>query len=89
MLLRGQVLHDFETILVHIRHTINTNLNQIILVLNTYLFPITNLSKQKRAMRLRMRKPHELNLRRYEAHIIKLNYYIEIVCVCIQKINIW
>ena len=39
---------------------------------------MNSLSKQKRVMRRRMRKPHELKLRRYSDCLIDLNNYFDV-----------
>ena len=41
-----------------------------------YLFSINALSKQKRSMHHRVRKPRELTTRRYAAHMVKLNEHL-------------
>ena len=42
----GEVLHEFETLYVHILNMTINNLNQILLALGTYYFPITTFSKE-------------------------------------------
>ena len=68
---------DFENICDHIGKT-TMHLNQILLCLGTYLYPINYFSKQKWVMRCGTRKPRELKVRRYLAHMVKLNEYLDI-----------
>ena len=77
MLLFGELLYDFETFLGLIGHTTNTNLNQIILVLGTYFFPIIAFSKTNCAICCGMRKPFKLKVRWYSALIIDINEYLD------------
>ena len=53
--------------------TTSENLKSIILGLGMYFPPVNVLSKQKRAMRRRMMKPHGLKVRFYAVHMIDLN----------------
>ena len=73
-LLRGEALHQLDTLPVEVGIMIKTNLNHIILGLGTYFFPINALSKQKRAMHHGMSKPCKLKVRLYDACLIYLNY---------------
>ena len=77
---------NFEAILVHIGYKITVHLNQTILKLGTYLFPVNVFSKKNRVMIHGMRKPHSLKFRRYTARMIKLNKYLDIFRVTTQKI---
>ena len=72
-LLRGEALHQLDTFCVEAGSTTTTHLNRIILGLGTYFFPIYVLSNKNHAMRRGMRKPKELKVIRYAAHIIELN----------------
>ena len=67
--------------LVQIVHTTKINFNCIILVLGTYLFPVNYISKQNWVARLVMRKQHTLKVRRYVAHMIKIDFYFDILLV--------
>ena len=49
----------------------------VILGLGTYPPPVNSLSKQNRAMCRGMSKPHRSKVRRYAAHLIKLNDYLD------------
>ena len=77
-LLRGEALHEFETLSAHIDHTTNKILNKIIFGQGTYFFPISALSKKNHALRHGMRNPIKLKIRRYAAHLIELNEYLNI-----------
>ena len=73
MLLRGKALREFETLSGQIGHITNASLNHIILGLGTYLFPVNALSKQKCAMRHKMRKPHKLKTSCYAVRLAEFN----------------
>ena len=75
ILLQGEALHQLEMLSVPVRSTTIANLNHVILVLGAYFSPIDVLSKLNCGMRHGMRKSCELKVRRYAAHIIKLNEY--------------
>ena len=62
-LLCGEVLCRLDNFFVKEGSTTTTHLKHIMLGLGTYFSPISELSKQKCAMRHRMRKPHELKVR--------------------------
>ena len=51
----------------------------IILGLAAYFPSVNLLSKQKRAMRCGMRKPHVIKVRRYAARLIDLNEYLDLL----------
>ena len=70
ILLSGDSLHEFETLVGQIGCTNNRNLTQIIFGLGTYLFPINSLSKKHCLMCHRMRKSHTFKIRWYVAHIV-------------------
>ena len=70
-------MHEFETLLEHIGITTNIYLNQINLGIGMYLFTISALYKQDRMMHHGMRKPSELKIILYAAHMIKLNDYLD------------
>ena len=53
-------------------------MKSIILGLGTYCFPVIAMSKQRRAIRHRMRNPRGLKVRRCAAHMIDLNKYFAV-----------
>ena len=55
-----------------------THLNRIILDLGNPPTPINTLQNQKSAVCLRMKNPHELEVRRYADGMIKLNKYLSV-----------
>ena len=72
ILVRGEVLHQFDTLSSEVGFTNSENLKNIILGLGTYFFPVNALSKQKRAMRRVINKQKILKVRRYNACMIEL-----------------
>ena len=48
----------------------------IVLVLGAYFYPVNSLSKKKRVMRRGIRKPHGSKVRRYTDFLIGLNNYL-------------
>ena len=73
--------HEFDTFSAHIGHTTNANLNQIILGLGTYFFPVAALYKKKRAMHNGIGKPHTMKIRCYVEHMTKPNEYLAVFWV--------
>ena len=76
MLLRGEALHQLDMLYAEVGSTTTDHLNLIILGLGTYVPPFDALSKQKREMRRKMRKPQELRVRLYNACLIDINEYL-------------
>ena len=76
MLLRGEALHQLDMLYAEVGSTTTDHLNLIILGLGTYVPPFDALSKQKRAMRRKMRKPQGLRVRLYNACLIDINEYL-------------
>ena len=60
----GEALLRFELLYVDVEGTNPLTMKNIILGLDFYFFPMNLLSKKKRAMRLGMRKPRGLKVRR-------------------------
>ena len=62
----------------HIAHSNNDILNQIILWLGTYFFPVHAPSKQKQTMRHGKRRPYALEVKIYSVPVTKLNGYLTV-----------
>ena len=73
----GESLRQFYSFSADVESTQTLNVYDIIKGLVQYYFPVNSLSKQKRAMRRRMKKPRALTVRRYLARLIDLNEYLE------------
>ena len=71
-LVRGEALHQFESLSADTEGTNPLNVEDILSGLASYFFPLNFLVKQIRAMRRRMRNPHSLKFR-YGAHLIDIN----------------
>ena len=71
-----EALRQLNTLCKRVGSMNNKHLNRIILVSGTHFFPVNVLSKQKRAMRRRMRKLRELKVGRYAACLVDLNDYL-------------
>ena len=68
-ILRGGALKEFDVIAGQVGSKNNTHLKQIKEVLLSYIFPISAINKQKRAMRRAMRKPQDLLLKIFSARL--------------------
>ena len=77
MFLCGEALRKFETFSGQIGYTANANLNQIVLWLGTYLFPVKNISKQNHMMLRRMSNIRALKVGCYASRMIELNEYLD------------
>ena len=66
-LVHGEALRQFYLLSDDIENTETLNLDYYIKGLALYFFPVNLLSKQKRAIRHRMKKKHSLKVRRYAA----------------------
>ena len=75
-LLREEVLHQFDLMSADMEGT-NPLTVEKHLRLTSYFFPVNCLSKKKRAMRLRMSKPHGLKIRRYVNRLVGFNEYFD------------
>ena len=75
-LVHGEELRQLDTFAVEVVFTTTEHLNPIIFCSCIYCFPVNFLSKQNRVMRRGMRKPRELKVRQYDAHVIYTNDYL-------------
>ena len=75
---RGEVLHQFDALSNEVEGATPTTLENIILGLGTYFFPVNALSKKNCVMRRIIRKPRGLKVRRYMARLIDLNEYLAV-----------
>ena len=76
-LVRGEVLYQFDLVSTDAKNTENLlDVDYLLKGLAWYLPPVNSLSKQKRAMRHCMKKPHILKVRRYAVRLIDLNEYL-------------
>ena len=73
-----ETLCEFETICDKIGSTTNMHLNQIILGLIAYPFPVNAVSKKNRTMQQGMINTHKFKVRSYAAHTAELNEYLAI-----------
>ena len=71
-LLRGETLHQFDTLCYQVGITTIAYLNRVIMGLGMYFF-CQCVVQNNRVMRCRMRKPHDLKFRRYAARLIDLD----------------
>ena len=65
-------LINFDILCVQFGSTTMAHLNQVILGLGMYYFPVNSLSKKKIVMHNGIRKTRELKLRRCASHMIEL-----------------
>ena len=77
-LLRGVDLRQPNTFYVEVVSKTIPHVQNIILGLGTYFFPVNALSKQNRTMRRGTNKPRSLEVIRYGAHMIDLNDYFSV-----------
>ena len=83
-LVHGEVLHQFDFLSSDVEGTNPLTVENIILGLASYFFPMNSPWKQKRAMRRGMRKPHGIKVGLYVASLIDMNecgILFEIFCV--------
>ena len=77
-LVRGEVLCQFETLYDDTESTTPLTVEVIILVLGLYYIPINFLSKKNHTMRLGMRNPRRLKVRRHAVRFIELKEYLDL-----------
>ena len=75
-LLRRKSLREFDNLASQNNGTTNSYLMKTQEGLLDYLFPINSLSKQKRAIRCYMNKPHTLSINILTAFLTELNNYL-------------
>ena len=78
-LVRGEELHQLDTLFSEVGITTSEHLRYNLLVLGTYFPPVNVLSKQRRAMCRGTRNPLGLKVRKYTAHMIKINEYLDVL----------
>ena len=78
-LVRGEALGQFDTLSAEVWSTAPENLMSIILGLGKYFPPVNAPSKQKCAMRRRIRITRALKGRWYDARLINLNDYFDVL----------
>ena len=71
-------LHKLDTFSFVLGSTTTTYLNCNVLDLGTYFFLLMSSQKEEKVMRRGMRKPCKLKVRRYAAHMIKINEYLDV-----------
>ena len=76
-IVRGEALHQFDTLSAEVESTNTLTLEAIILVSGTYFPPVNYLSKKKRAINHITRKPRGLKVRRSADRFIDLNDYLD------------
>ena len=76
MIVRGQVLRQFDVLYAGVKSKNPLTVEAIILGLGEYFTPVNSLANQKRMMRRGMRKPGRLKVRRYTDFLIDLNEYL-------------
>ena len=77
MLVSGEALHQFYSLSADVKSTNHLTVEDIILGLGAYFFPVNFLSKQECAILRVMRKPRGIKLRRYTDFLIDLNEYLD------------
>ena len=94
MLLRGEVLRQFDKLSAEVRSACPENLTLFYFRFGYIVFPINALSKEKRLMCRRMRNPSGLKVRRHAARKLDLNEYLDLFPgskisdkICVMELN--
>ena len=77
-MVHGEALRQFDTFSDEVVINPSKNLKSIILVLGTYVFPVSTISKQKCAIHRGMRNRRSLKIRLYAACMIDINNYLDV-----------
>ena len=76
-LVRGEALRQFDLLYAEMENKdISSNVDYLLKGLAWYFFSVDLLSKQNRAMRRCMIKPHRFKVKRYAARLSYLNDYL-------------